>query len=259
MLAVMKCKGERTEPDIGAVMSEGSGMEPVIIALLVAGVALLLSLVCMVVFVKSQAEIADIESAPQGTRRLAKESLNAEVRAAALQPESPVPPPAVERAGEKPEPESDSASLHRFHVVSGDDIKQCLFVILDWPGPDTNRRLTKLFEQYHAQYDSKLGVYTIRAPRAGYRLTVANSSPPGILPPIHEGGEQPIVVGVSILIHFLNKRNVARYPETLIELTQAIVAIGGHILDAERNVVSTEDFEKLREQALLREAALRGS
>src|SRR5690554_1884424 len=242
-------------------------MEPVIIALMVAGVALLLSLVCMVVFVKSQADMVDIESAPQGTRRLAKESLDAEVRAAALQPESSVPSQAVEEAvveeafeeaGEKPEPAAASPSLHRFHVVSGDDIKQCLFVILDWPGPDTNRRLAKLFEKYQAQYDAKLGVYTIRAPRAGYRLTVANSSPPGILPPIHEGGDQPTVAGVSILIHFLNKRNVARYPDTLIELTQAIVAIGGHILDAERNVVSTQEFEKLREQALLREAALRG-
>ncbi|HIX61466.1 MAG TPA: hypothetical protein H9854_04425, partial [Candidatus Halomonas stercoripullorum] len=176
-------------------------------------------------------------------------------------PEFPEPTQAVEEVketGDKPEPETDSTSLHRFRVVSGDDIKQCLFVILDWPGPDTNRRLAKLFEQYQAQYDAKLGVYTIRAPRAGYRLTVANSSPPGILPPIHEGGDQPTVAGVSILIHFLNKRNVARYPDTLIELTQAIVAIGGHILDAERNVVSTQEFEKLREQALLREAALRG-
>ena len=233
-------------------------MEPVIIALMVAGVALLLSLVCMVVFVKSQADMADIESAPQGTRRLARESLDPEVRAAVLQPVPPVPSQAVEEAEEKPEPETDSTSLHRFHVVPGDDIKQCLFVILDWPGPDTNRRLAKLFEQYQAQYDAKLGVYTIRAPRAGYRLTVANSSPPGILPPIHEGGDQPTVAGVSFLIHFLNKRNVARYPDTLIELTQAIVAIGGHILDAERNVVSTQEFEKLREQALLREAALRG-
>lgn len=233
-------------------------MEPVIIALLVAGAALLLSLVCMVVFVKSQADVVDIESAPQGTRRLAKESLDAEVRAAALQPETAAAREALIESGEETEPESDPAALYRFHVVSGDDIKQCLFVILDWPGLDTNRRLARLFEQYQAQYDGKLGVYTIRAPRAGYKLTVANSSPPGILPPIHEGDDQPTVTGVSILIHFLNKRNVARYPETLIELTQAIVAIGGHVLDAERKVVSAEEFEKLREHALLRETALRG-
>lgn len=234
-------------------------MEPVWVALFVAGAALLLAVVCMVAFMKSRIDDKDeLQPTPQATRRIAQESLDAEVRAAATQPEI-VAPAQGEEEPEEAQPEDDSVSLHRFHIISGDDIKQCLFVILDWPGLDTNRRLARLFEQYQARYDAKLGVYTIRAPRAGYKLTVANSSPPGLLPPIHEGGDQPTVAGVSILIHFLNKRNVARYPETLIELTQAIVAIGGHILDAERNVVSAEEFEKLREQALLREAALRNN
>ncbi|WP_255775022.1 hypothetical protein [Halomonas alkalisoli] len=43
---------------------------------------------------------------------------------------------------------------------------------------------------------------------------------------------------------------MARNPETLIRITQSIVAIGGHILDADRNEVSKEEFERLRLQAI---------
>ncbi len=145
--------------------------------------------------------------------------------------------------------EETTTPRHRFEVSSGTEIKQCLFVILDWPGLDTNRRLARLLKEFNARYDTKLGVYKIRDPLAGYKLTIANSSPPGMLPPIHKGDDQPIVHGVSILIHFINKRSVARNPDTLIRITQSIAAIGGHVLDADRNAVSNEEFERLRQQA----------
>ncbi|QOR38070.1 hypothetical protein HNO52_05755 [Billgrantia diversa] len=205
---------------------------------MVAGVALLLALVCLVAFLKSRRAREEPGLAQAAQPRVAAASSAPPTETAtSVKPDEPEPEP-------KPEP------MHRFQVASGKEIKQCLFVILDWPGLDTNRRLARLLKEYNAQYDAKLGVYKIRDPLAGYKLTIANSSPPGTLPPIHEGDDQPTVPGVSILIHFVSKRSVARNPETLIDITQSIAAIGGHILDAERNAVSNEEFEQLRQQAV---------
>ncbi|MBA2780997.1 cell division protein ZipA C-terminal FtsZ-binding domain-containing protein [Billgrantia kenyensis] len=210
-------------------------MDPVLGVLIVAGVALLLAMVCLVAFVKSRRR-NELGPAPP-----------AQAEAGAATPAAPAPSSSPSQE-DKPEA-GPQEPMHRFQVVSSKEIKQCLFVILDWPGLDTNRRLARLLTEYNAHYDPQLGVYTIRDPRAGYKLTIANSSPPGTLPPIHEGDDQPTVQGVSILIHFINKRSVARNPDTLINITQAIAAIGGHILDAERNAVSNEEFEALRHQA----------
>lgn len=223
-------------------------MDPVIGVLIVAGIALLLALVCLVAFLKTRGGREESELAP-----------SAQPRVAAAPPSAPPAEAAQPAMPEEPEPELKPEPMHRFRVASGDEIKQCLFVILDWPGLDTNRRLARLLREYNAHYDAKLGVYVIRDPLAGYKLTIANSSPPGTLPPILEGDDQPTVQGVSILIHFVNKRSVARNPETLIQITQAIAAIGGHILDAERNAVSADEFELLRQHALMSEAASRGA
>jgi hypothetical protein len=227
------CAGQEA---VVLVMVEVRRMDPVLGVLIVAGVALLLAMVCLVVFVRSRRR-NELEPTPP-----------TQAEGSATTPGAPANPssPSVE---DKPETEPVQEPMHRFQVVSSKEIKQCLFVIIDWPGLDTNRRLARLLTEYNAHYDPQLGVYTIRDPRAGYKLTIANSSPPGTLPPIHEGDDQPTVQGVSILIHFINKRSVARNPDTLINITQAIAAIGGHILDAERNAVSNEEFEALRRQA----------
>ncbi|ATJ81930.1 hypothetical protein ACFPTY_03025 [Halomonas beimenensis] len=164
------------------------------------------------------------------------------VRERSAAPPAPAPPPSAAPA---PSDERPSAA-HRFRVSAGGEVKQCLFVVLDWPGLDTNRRLNKLLEEAGAVYDPKQRVYNVRPPRTGYRMVVANSSPPGGLPPLHEEGEHPIVDGISILVHFRNKRRVANSPDALIDFTRSVAAIGGRILDAERHEVSDEDFAALR-------------
>ncbi len=215
-------------------------MDPAIVVLLLAGAALLLAMVCMVLYFSGRARRnATPPEAP---------AVPPAEPAASTEPAAPPEPEITARKTAAEPAEAPPGSTHRFQAVSGTDIQQCLFVVLDWPGLDTNRRLAKLFREVNAHYDDKLGVYVLRDPQAGYKLTIANSSPPGTLPPIHEGDDQPVVQGVSILIHFVNKRSVARNPETLIRITQSIVAIGGHILDADRNEVSQEEFEQLRRQ-----------
>ncbi|TFH87899.1 hypothetical protein EQG41_02995 [Billgrantia azerbaijanica] len=209
-------------------------MNSTISAILLAGVAIALALTALGLFLyvrRSQDDGAG-EAAAQETTPAA-------------------PPPPREVAPEEGDAGTTASAeppvAHRFQVSEGDGVQQCLFVVFDWPALDTNRRLNKLLEKEGAHYDAKQGVYTLRDARIGYRLTVADSSSPGRLPPLHEPGEHPIVEGISILVHFRNKKRVAQSPETLIRLTQSVAAIGGKILDAERNEVSDEDFAKLRQ------------
>lgn len=215
-------------------------MDPIWLVLAAAGLSLLLSLVCMVVLLKGHSPRSALEDTPLATRRVAEAS-------------SVILSPQAEGSSETAAPEVEmlpdtgaAEPRHRLQVKTSKEIKQCLFVILELPGIDTNRRLARLLAEYRAQYDAKLGVYTIRDPLAGYTLTLANASPPGTLPPLHEGGDQPVVGGVSILLHFANKRSVASNPDTLVQITQAVAGLGGRILDAERNAVSVEEFERLK-------------
>ncbi|SFT75372.1 cell division protein ZipA C-terminal FtsZ-binding domain-containing protein [Halomonas saccharevitans] len=160
---------------------------------------------------------------------------------------SPVDPPAssIPAASQSAAPEPEQVA-QRFRVATDGEVRQCLFVVLDWPGLDTNRRIRRKLEEAGAVFDVRQRVYNIHPPRTGYRMMIANSTPPGALPPLHEEGEQPVVDGLSILVHFRNRRRVAHSPDALIDFTRAIAAIGGKILDAERREVSDEEFEQLR-------------
>ncbi|WP_346795878.1 cell division protein ZipA C-terminal FtsZ-binding domain-containing protein [Halomonas sp. Bachu 37] len=127
--------------------------------------------------------------------------------------------------------------------------QQCLFVVFDSPGQQANQALGNLLQARNAFYEAELGVYHLPPSPEGYPLMVANSAPPGKLPPLHADEEQPPVQGVSILIRFLNTRRVSRNPEALIDFTHEVADIGGHILDADRQPVTEETFDALRREA----------
>lgn len=167
-------------------------------------------------------------------------------------PPAPVAPPAASTpaapsAPAAPEPEQVA---RRFRVAADGEVRQCLFVVLDWPGLDTNRRIRRRLDEVGAVYDARQRVYNIHPPRTGYRMMIASSTPPGALPPLHEEGEHPVVDGLSILVHFRNRRRVAQSPDALIDFTRSIAALGGKILDAERREVSDAEFEQLRGTSL---------
>ena len=173
----------------------------------------------------------------------------AEKERAEAAPETPAAPPVeppVPRAPSAPAAPEPEQVARRFRVAADGEVRQCLFVVLDWPGLDTNRRIRRRLEEVGAVYDARQRVYNIHPPRTGYRMMIANSTPPGALPPLHEEGEHPVVDGLSILVHFRNRRRVAHSPDALIDFTRSIAALGGKILDAERREVSDAEFEQLR-------------
>ncbi|MFP4602064.1 MAG: hypothetical protein ACLFNA_03965 [Halochromatium sp.] len=124
-----------------------------------------------------------------------------------------------------------------------------LFVVFDEPGPAANQALGHILSDVRAFYEAGLGIYHVPPGPEGYPLTVANASSPGMLPPLHLGGDHPPVQGVSILIKFINSRSVSRSPETLINFTHRVAEIGGRILDVERKPVTEETFAELRRDA----------
>ncbi|MCG6659240.1 hypothetical protein HOP52_15890 [Halomonas campisalis] len=212
-------------------------MDPVYLALGLAGAALLLALVCAVLYIKVRRPAAPLDAqVSHDPDESSQPEANSDDSA---EDGRSVSTAATPQAGSE-------TTYRRFQVTDGTDVQQCLFVVFDWPAKDTNRRLTKRLEAYGARYDSGLQVYVIRDTQVGYKLTVANASPPGDMPPLHEEGEHPIVNGISILVHFINKRRVAHSPDTLIDFTLSVAEIGGQILDADRQAVTEEDFERLR-------------
>jgi len=122
-------------------------------------------------------------------------------------------------------------------------LQQCWFVVFEAPSAETSRRLAALLEARNALYDAELGVYYITSASARYQLTIAHSSSPGRLPPLHQDAATE-VDGISVLIKFLNKRSVARHPDTFVDVVLAAQGIGGRILDGERRPLSVEAFRQ---------------
>ncbi|MFY0990755.1 cell division protein ZipA C-terminal FtsZ-binding domain-containing protein [Halomonas sp. C05BenzN] len=210
-------------------------MNPIIGVVLLAGLAMFSALACLAVLY--------VMGRSSGTRE--QETASGESPAVAE-----TPGVAGRPAGAAPDAGDARPARGARAVQPAKGVQQCLFVVLDRPGEDTNRRLAGLLEAAGARYDAKLGIYLVPVPRAGYELTIANASPPGTLPPLHEGTAQPVVGGVSILIKFINKHRVARDPQALIDFVQSVADLGGRVLDARRQEVTPDDIERLRHDRL---------
>ncbi|MBF8224410.1 hypothetical protein [Halomonas sp. 328] len=156
---------------------------------------------------------------------------------------APMPPPSTpvtvsKRHGRRPSREQTQA------------LKQCWFVVFDTPSAQTNHGLAELLKARNAFYDAELGVYYVTSQSASYQLTIAHSSSPGRLPPLHQGDDHAPVDGISVLIKFINKQSVVRNPSTFIDLVMAAHALGGCILTTDREEIAPEAFQaRLTDQA----------
>ncbi|GEK48184.1 hypothetical protein [Bisbaumannia pacifica] len=164
----------------------------------------------------------------------------------------PPAPPAEESAASTP-PRPDTAPTptrrasrgpsHPHSRAQTQALKQCWFVVFDTPSEATNRGLAARLNKRNAFYDAELGVYYVTSQSAAYQLTIAHSSSPGRLPPLHQGGEHPPLDGISVLIKFINKRSVVRNPSTFIDLVLDVHALGGRILTSDREEIAPDDFK----------------
>lgn len=153
-------------------------------------------------------------------------------------------PSAAPKPATPPDDTRVAEANHRARLrEASQSLQQCWFVVFDAPSAKTSRRLAALLEARNALYDAELGVYYITSASARYQLTLAHSSSPGRLPPLHQDAATE-VDGISVLIKFLNKRSVARHPDTFVDVVLAAQGIGGRILDGERQPLSPEAFRE---------------
>ena len=123
--------------------------------------------------------------------------------------------------------------------------QQCLFVVFDTPSQAINQALGEMLAAKNAFYEAELGAFHLPPGPQGYPIMLASATSPGKLPPLHKEhkeGEHTPVQGVSILIRFLNTRKVSRNPEDLITFTHKVAALGGKILDAKRKPITEESL-----------------
>lgn len=146
-------------------------------------------------------------------------------------PSTNAPDTAPKRHGRRPSREQTQA------------LKQCWFVVFDLPSAQTNQGLVELLNARNAFYDAELGVYYVTSQSTSYQLTIAHSSSPGRLPPLHQGDDHAPVDGISVLIKFINKQSVVRNPSTFIDLVMDVRALGGRILTTDREEIAPEAFQ----------------
>lgn len=160
---------------------------------------------------------------------------------------TPAPSPQESAASAPPRPDPAPTPTRRASRgpsrTQTQALKQCWFVVFDTPSEATNRGLATRLNERNAFYDAALGVYYVTSQSAAYQLTIAHSSSPGRLPPLHQDGEHPTVDGISVLIKFINKRSVVRNPSTFIDLVMDVHALGGRILTSDREEIDPEAFQ----------------
>ena len=145
--------------------------------------------------------------------------------------------------------QADTPSYQRQPKTSSKQSKkptqQCLFVMFDTPSQAINQALGEMLAAKNAFYEAELGAFHLPPGPQGYPIMLASATSPGKLPPLHKEhkeGEHTPVQGVSILIRFLNTRKVSRNPEDLITFTHKVAALGGKILDAKRKPITEESL-----------------
>ena len=193
-------------------------MSTTYLPLLLAGIAVVLGLISVVLFYKvviapSKAELSSTQA----------------------------PTPLAEQADTpsyKSQPKTSSKQSKR-------PTQQCLFVMFDAPSQAINQALGEMLAVKNAFYEAELGAFHLPPGPQGYPIMLASATSPGKLPPLHKEhkeGEHTPVQGVSILIRFLNTRKVSRNPEDLITFTHEVAALGGKILDAKRKPITEESL-----------------
>ncbi|WP_355660771.1 hypothetical protein [Halomonas salifodinae] len=160
-------------------------------------------------------------------------------------PAENAPPQPQPSSATPPRPDASTRHARRPSREQTQALKQCWFVVFDAPSAETNRDLNERLQARNAFYDAELGVYYVTSQSASYQLTIAHSSSPGRLPPLHQGDDHAPVDGISVLIKFINKRSVVRNPSTFIDLVMDVHALGGRILTTDREEIGPEAFKAL--------------
>ncbi|SNY98605.1 hypothetical protein SAMN04488142_3227 [Halomonas sp. hl-4] len=149
--------------------------------------------------------------------------------------------PSHEDSVEEVAPEKDKAGEYNaVHV---------LFVMYSQPNIAINKKLQLCLQNWEAHYDADLKVYIVPGVTPQNPLRIANAYPPGEMPSLEAFQQtENLISGVSVILEKpKRKRGFDKVQlEKLIIFTQQLAALGGEILDAQRQVATLKTFNAIR-------------
>lgn len=145
-------------------------------------------------------------------------------------------------------PESDD-SVEEVTPIEEVESNHVLFVMFDQPDIALNKKLLSSLQKWEAHYDAAFQVYSVPGVTPQNPLRIANAYPPGVMSPSETFlQEEHLIGGVSIILKKPKRRRGFDKVqlEKLVMFTQELAALGGSILDAERQIATPKTFQAIR-------------
>ena len=123
-----------------------------------------------------------------------------------------------------------------------------LFVIFDRPDVTLNQKIHALLQAWEAHYDATLQVYLASGVTPQNPIRVANAYPPGSMPAEEMFlDEANVLGGVSLIVEKPKRKRGFDKVQLgkLVELSEEFAALGGSILDEERQPASRKTFKNI--------------
>ncbi|CEP34587.1 MULTISPECIES: hypothetical protein [unclassified Halomonas] len=166
--------------------------------------------------------------------------------------ETPVESPAVAKQMNTSStlPESED-SVEEVAPVAVEESTHVLFVMFDQPDIALNKKLFSSLQKWEAHYDAAFQVYSVPGVTPQNPLRIANAYPPGVMPsPEAFLQEEHLIGGVSVILKKPKRRRGFDKVqlEKLVAFTQELAALGGSVLDAERQVATPKTFLAIKQK-----------
>lgn len=145
-------------------------------------------------------------------------------------------------------PEQDDSLEEVLPVTEADSATHALFVMFDQPDTALNKKLQVILQKWEAHYDETLKVYVVPGVTPQNPLRVANAYPPGEMPPAGSFLQtEHLISGVSVILKKpQRKRGFDKVQlKKLIEFSQELAALGGSILDVDRQPATRNTFQAI--------------
>lgn len=140
-------------------------------------------------------------------------------------------------------------SVEEVVPVEAVESNHVLFVMFDQPDITLNKKLLSSLQKWEAHYDEAFQVYSVPGVTPQNPLRIANAYPPGVLPsPDTFQQEEHLIGGISIILKKPKRRRGFDKVqlEKLVTVTQELAALGGSILDADRQIATPKTFQAIR-------------
>jgi len=140
-------------------------------------------------------------------------------------------------------------SVEEVAPVAAEESAHVLFVMFEQPDTALNKKLQVSLQKWDAHYDAAFQVYSVPGVTPQNPLRVANAYPPGVMPsPDTFPQAEHLIGGLSIILKKPQRRRGFDKVqlEKLVTFTQELAALGGEVLDAQRQAATSETFYAIR-------------